>query len=121
MYKDNINCDIIIDNIMYKIDTIEKMNYHYNMFREYKDQIHYYESDFNSLNKYGVLLEMADELGLLLYERVRLTALWNIKFPFDKEDNYIIKLFSKNIAYNYLKNRKLKLENRIYFDLEEII
>lgn len=95
--------DILIDNIFDNINTMEKANFHYNLFREYKDQAVFYDDDFKNIKKHQVLLQMCEELGVMYYQEAYLMKILGIKMPrFMNEPNQIIFMFYKNIADKYL-------------------
>jgi hypothetical protein len=60
--------DKVVGDILSDINTIEKANFHYNLFREYKEQAKFYENDFKDLKKQKFLFDICDGLDVRYYQ-----------------------------------------------------
>ena len=113
----NVEFNIIVDGLLNNIDTIEKANFHYNLFREYKEQAKFYENDFKDLKKQKFFFEMCDVLNINTthYQSTYLRKLMAVNRPkYMDEPNPIIFMFYKNVANQYLKGLSNEMKDIVY-------
>ena len=112
----SIEFNMIVDELMSDIDTVEKANFHYNLFREYKEQVIFYEDDYKDIKKQKLLIQMCNDLHVPYYQSSYLRKLICVSKPrFMDEPNPIIFMFYKNVMYKYLEYIDGKLKNRKYW------
>lgn len=99
-----------------KYNTIEDMNFNYNVLIEYKNRVNITKEQFDSINSYITYLELIKEYGMdISRERHRLyLGLLKILDLHAMKDNkyynedYITKTLEIYIINNYIKNQENK-------------
>lgn len=99
-----------------KYNTIEDMNFNYNVLIEYKNRVNITKEQFDSINSYITYLELIKEYGMdinrekhrLYLELCKILDLHAMKDNKYYNEDYITKTLEMYIINNYIKNQENK-------------
>ena len=99
-----------------KYNTIEDMNFNYNVLIEYKNRVNITKEQFDSINSYITYLELIKEYGIdisrerqrLYLELRKILGLHSMKDNIHYNEDYITKTLEIYIINNYIKNQENK-------------